>query len=223
MTSVFIPEVDAPVARELVRFQELVRTLREQCPWDREQTHASLRRYVLEETYEVLEAIDRHDPATGEGTELLEEELGDLLYQVFFHAAIASEAGAFTIGDVARGIHDKLHRRHPHVFGDASADSLEADWEAIKKAEKGRSSVFDGVPEALPALLYAHQVIAKAERIGVAGPRGRAVDGELGEVLLAIVAQARADGLDAEAELRTAARALRDVAREHERDGRSSG
>ena len=216
LTSIFIPSVGAPVAQELVRFRELVRTLREQCPWDREQTHASLRSYAIEETYEVVEAIDGYDPETGAGAEHLEEELGDLLYQVFFHAAIAEQAGEFTIADVARGIHDKLHRRHPHVFGDAEAGSLESDWEAIKRAEKGRGSVMDGIPATLPGLLYADKVVSRASRVGAPLPVAVDPEGDLGSVLLGLVAHARANGLDAEAALRRAADDLRDAARAHE-------
>lgn len=225
LTSVFVPAVSTPVASELVRFAELVRTLRQRCPWDREQTHASLTRYVVEETYEVVEAIEGYDPETGEGVEALEEELGDLLFQVVFHATIAAEAGAFTLADVARGIHDKLHRRHPHVFGDAADDeaSITRTWEEIKREEKGRDSVMDGIPKALPALLYAHKVLSKAERIGSPLPAGADPvlvdpDGELGSALLALVAHARHEGIDAEAALRRAADRVLDEARRREAD-----
>jgi len=209
LTSVYVPSVGAPVAQELVRFQDLVHTLREQCPWDREQTHGTLRRYVVEETYEVVEAIDAYDPETGEGADHLLEELGDLLYQVVFHATIAAEHGEFTLADVARGIHDKLHRRHPHVFGDAEAGSLEADWEAIKKAEKGRDSVMDGIPPTLPGLLYAHKVLSRAASIGAPTPAPVDPEGDLGAALLGLVAGARAAGVDAEEALRRAADELR--------------
>lgn len=216
LTSVFIPAVGAPVAQELVRFQGLVRTLREQCPWDREQTHRSLRRYLIEETYEVIEAIEAFDPAVPATVDHLEEELGDLLYQVFFHAAIAAEEGAFTVADVARGIHDKLHRRHPHVFGDADADSLESDWETIKQAEKGRGSVMDGIPAGLPGLAFAHKVLSKADRVGVETPEPVDPQGELGSVLLGLVAHARAHDIDAESALRAAAGRVGDRVRAHE-------
>jgi len=215
LTSVFIPQVGVPVAAELVRFAELVRTLRERCPWDREQTHASLTRYVVEETYEVVEAIEGYDPDTGEGVEALEEELGDLLFQVVFHATIAAESGAFTLADVARGIHDKLHARHPHVFGDveaADADAVAAGWEQRKREEKGRASVMEGIPKALPGLLYAHKVLSKAERIGAPTPEPVDPDGELGAALLGLVAHARVAGLDAEAALRAATDRVRDAA-----------
>src|SRR5213079_2455750 len=140
LTSLYLPALAPPVASEVARFAELVATLRLRCPWDREQTHQSLTRHLLEETYEVLEAIE----SLPEGVHHLEEELGDLLFQIVFHAALAAEEGAFTLADVARGIHDKLVHRHPHVFGDVaahSADQVLANWEQIKQAEKGRASV----------------------------------------------------------------------------------
>lgn len=221
LTSLFIPHVGAPVAAELVRFDHLVRTLRDQCPWDQEQTHASLARYAIEETYEVVDAIEHYDPDTGEGVEALEEELGDLLFQVVFHATIAAESGAFTLADVARGIHDKLERRHPHVFGTVAVDGaadVEANWEAIKQAEKGRGSVMDGIPNALPSLLYAEKVLTKAARIGAEVPSPIDPEGELGHVLLGLVAFARTHDLDAEAALRRAADAVRARVTADERD-----
>ena len=171
LTSVFIPVLAAPVAGEVARFAELVRTLRERCPWDREQTHATLTRHLLEETYEVLEAIGALDVEAGEGFEHLEEELGDLLFQVVFHATLAAEEGHFTLADVARGIHDKLVHRHPHVFGDGgrrpTTGEVVRNWEQIKQAEKGRSSMMDGIAADLPSLLYAHKVQRKAQSVGL--------------------------------------------------------
>ena len=163
LTSLWLPEVSAPVAQELVRFAELVRTLRDQCPWDREQTHESLSRHLLEESYELVEAIASGDPAH------LQEELGDVLFQVFFHATLATEDGEFTLADVARDVHDKLVRRHPHVFGDVDADTpgqVNENWEQIKRAETGRTGLLDGIPEGLPALLHAAKVQRKAASIG---------------------------------------------------------
>ena len=154
------------------RFGELVQIMarlrgENGCPWDREQTHASIKPYLLEETYEVLESIDENDPAK------LEEELGDLALQVVFHAQMADEAGLFTIADVLRGINEKLRRRHPHIFGDVKADTAQEvlfNWEQIKKLErekaKGSASVLDGVPRELPALLRAHRLQEKASRVG---------------------------------------------------------
>lgn len=135
------------------------------CPWDAEQTHESLKRYLIEECYEVIEAIDMNDP------EHLKEELGDLMLQPIFHAAIAEGEGTFTIDDVLDTICEKLIRRHPHVFGDEvvkSADEQVANWERIKKKEKGaeRRSALSGVPPHLPALLKAQKVTEKAARVG---------------------------------------------------------
>ena len=139
LTSLWIPELAAPVGAELMRFDEVVRRLRAECPWDRQQTHASLTKYLLEEAGEAVEAIEALDVASGRGFDELEEELGDVLLQVFLHSAIATEDGRFTIADVARGITEKMVRRHPHVFGDVDADDADAvarNWEAIKAAEK---------------------------------------------------------------------------------------
>jgi XTP/dITP diphosphohydrolase len=194
----------------LIDLVEVMDRLRQECPWDREQTHASLTRYLLEETYETLEAIEDGDRA------LLREELGDLLMQVYFHARIAEETpraeGGFDVDDVARGIVEKLVRRHPHVFAGvevADADEVERNWERLKAAEKQRSGVTEGIPSAMPALAYADKVISRLEKAGreVALPTGDGV----GERLLALVAEARASGQDAETELRRVTRAWVDV------------
>lgn len=208
LTAVYLPELAAPVAAELVRFVELVRTLRNRCPWDREQTHRSLTRHLLEEAYEVLEAIE----GVPESYPHLEEELGDLLFQVVFHATIAAEQGEFTLADVARGIHDKLVRRHPHVFGDvevAGADDVVRNWERIKAAERGGRSVMQDVPGHLPALLYALEVLEKAAAAGVAVTLEDWPD-DIGTRLLALVEAARTAGVDPEAALRAAAARCRD-------------
>ena len=175
LTSVWIPTLASPVASEMVRLDELVRTLRERCPWDRGQTHGSLARHLLEESYEALDAIEALDAAEPdvppEVVAHLEEELGDLLVQVLFHATLAAEEGRFTLADVARQVHDKLVGRHPHVFGDTEADTPEevaARWEVLKKAEKGRTSVTEGIPAALPALALAAKLQRKAESVGMA-------------------------------------------------------
>ncbi len=164
----------APVAAELVALEELVRTLRARCPWDRRQTHGSLARHLLEEAYEALDAIEVVAATEPEVAPVdvahLEEELGDLLFQVYFHALLATEEGHFTLADVARTLHDKLVSRHPHVFGDAVAETPEdvaARWEVLKKAEKGRTSVTDGIPRALPALALAAKLQRKAESLGI--------------------------------------------------------
>ena len=171
LTSLWIPPLAVPVAGELQRFADLVARLRRDCPWDREQTHQMLTRHLIEESYEVLDAIDGLDGDPDDAYSHLCEELGDLLFQVFFHATIAADTGEFTLADVARGIHDKLVVRHPHVFGDTvvgGADDAVANWEAIKKQEKGRYSVFDGIPKGLPALAVGAQVAAQG---GVDRPR----------------------------------------------------
>jgi len=136
------------------------------CPWDREQTLQTLRTYLLEETYETLDAIDREDPAA------LKEELGDLLLEVVFLCQVCAEKKLFTIEEVAEGIHDKLVRRHPHVFGGKKADGARealGRWEEIKNKERaagGDSSVLAGVPEILPALLRAYRISSKAAMVG---------------------------------------------------------
>jgi len=216
LTSLWIPELAEPVAGEVARFHELVRTLRAECPWDREQTHASLTRHLLEETYEVLDALDHVDEEAGTGFEDLEEELGDLLFQVVFHSVLAAEEGQFTLADVARGIHDKLYARHPHVFdprpGQVDSASLAADWERRKVEEKGRDSVMDGIPAALPALAYAAKVQKKAASQGVDWRTlPGVVAGSLEARLLELVDEARAAGTDPETKLRSATSRLRDA------------
>jgi tetrapyrrole methylase family protein/MazG family protein len=224
LTSLWIPRLAAPVAAELARFDELVRRLRSDCPWDRQQTHRTLTRHLLEEAYEVLEAIEALDPEapTPQQDEHLEEELGDLLFQVAFHARLAAERGSFTLADVARTVHDKLVHRHPHVFADvavAGADDVVRNWEQIKKEEKGRSSVFDGIPGTLPSLLYAAKVQRKAASLGVDPDPPATVevaalagDEAVGDALYAVVAAARRAGVDPEAALRGATARARDAA-----------
>ena len=199
------------------------------CPWDREQTRASLKPYLIEEAYEVLQAIDEDD--TGH----LAEELGDLLFQVVFHSQVAAEAGEFTMADVLDRLIEKMTRRHPHVFGDqAVADAQDAlrQWERIKRDEGGRAgeprSALDGVPPSLPALLRAQRLQTKAGRVGFDWPTWRqawdkvreevaemdealdVADGErirheLGDVLFSVVNVARLLNVDAEDCLRQAA------------------
>jgi len=227
LTSLFVPQLAAPIAVEMQRFVELVAMLRYECPWDAEQTHTTLRPHLLEEAHELLEALDGYDEATGEGSKALEEELGDLLFQVVFHARIAADDGRFDLADVARGIHDKLRHRHPHVFpptpgGDrvpdlgqiVGSDDVLANWDRIKQAEKGRESVLDGIPPTLPALAAAQKVLRRAAGIGVepdpavGAPTGLAEllvdDQALGDLLLVVAGAARGAGLDAEEALRGA-------------------
>jgi len=152
------------VSTEFYEFLEIVKTLRDKCPWDREQTHASMRRFLIEEAYEAAEAIDAGDD------EALCEELGDILLHVCFHSIIADERGAFNVEDVIRAISKKLVNRHPHVFGDAEvsgqAEVLE-NWEAIKAEEKGeRKYLLAGIPRGLPALLRAHRIQDRVRTVG---------------------------------------------------------
>jgi tetrapyrrole methylase family protein/MazG family protein len=223
LTSLYVPTLAAPVASEVAAFADVVRRLRADCPWDREQTHHTLRRHLLEEAYEVLEALDHLDVEAGTGFEALEEELGDLLFQVVFHSVLAAEEGRFTLADVARGISTKLIGRHPHVFGDVtvgSADEVAARWEHLKQAEKGRASVMDGIPEALPALLYASKVQKKAASQAVDWRALVRDDDALSETarrLLDAVDAARLAGDDPETELRIAAEHVRDRFRDQER------
>lgn len=182
---------------------EVMRRLRAECPWKAGQTHESLTRYLLEETYEVVEAIESGDRAH------LREELGDLLLQVYFHAAIAAEAGEYDIQDVAADLTAKLVRRNPHVFSGAAAgtaDEVNETWEAVKATEKQRTSPTEGIPEELPALLRAVKVLDRLERAGRAAdvPRGE----DLGDRLLALAAEARDQGVDPEQALRAAIRRL---------------
>lgn len=197
------------------------------CPWDAEQTHESLVQYLVEESWELIDAIE-----TGDRAEMI-EELGDVLYQVLFHADIAAHTAGedFDIDDVARHMTAKMVSRHPHVFGDREASTaadVVAFWDELKADEKPhRTSVLDGIPRGMPALALAQKVLGKAEKVGVtvttdaSGPapvtESPATEDELGEVLLALVASAREQGLDAERALRHAVRRLEDDVRASER------
>ncbi|MCG5216864.1 MazG family protein [Streptosporangium sp. KLBMP 9127] len=203
---------DLPGARVLDLVAVMER-LREECPWDAKQTHQTLVPYLLEEAYEVQETVEDGDYAA------LRDELGDVLLQVAFHARVAD---GFDIDDVAEGIVAKLVRRHPHVFGSVKvtgADEVNDNWETIKaaeRAEKGAGSVLDGVPLGQPALTLVTKLQRRAER--VEAPADLPADGvsPLGRELFDLVRRARAQGLDAEAELRAAARAYRDRVRHWE-------
>lgn len=245
LTALWIERLDPPVAAELVQLEELVRTLRARCPWDMRQTHGSLARHLLEESYETLDALEAIDAAgpdaSPEVVAHLEEELGDLLFQVVFHAVLGAEEGRFTLADVARTVHDKLVGRHPHVFGDVVATTPEEvaeRWEVLKKAEKGRTSVTDGIPAALPALALVAKLQRKAESLrvemagaaelraqvvhgldvlsdGPADGSGEVLDAEgpesavVGEMLFAVSDLARRAGVDPESALRAYARRFR--------------
>jgi tetrapyrrole methylase family protein/MazG family protein len=220
-----VSDTEIEAYREL---REVVARLRapDGCPWDREQTHTSLRPYVIEEAYEVAWAI-----GSGEAS-ALREELGDLLWQVLIHAQLAEEEGAFDMAAVMRGIAEKLRRRHPHVFGDgeaATAAEVVARWEEQKREERGGASALEGVLEAQPALSYAQQLLRRAAGAGFAWPERRDIVAklaeeleelalapdesaradELGDVLLNVATYAGVLGIDAEDALRAAAAKFR--------------
>jgi tetrapyrrole methylase family protein/MazG family protein len=226
LTSLWVPQLAKPVAAAFVRFDELVRRLRDECPWDSEQTHESLRPFLLEESYEVLEAIDAVTGGEPDAYVALEEELGDLLFQVFFHSRLAAEQGRFTVADVVDGVHHKLQQRHPHVFGDADPGESVANWEAAKQVEKGRESAVDGIATTLPALSYALKTQRRAAGVGFTGPDlawalGDVADelaevtedpseNEVGDLLFAAVQVARMLKVDPELALRGAANRFTD-------------
>ncbi len=240
------------VERALGRLFEVMERLLGEggCPWDREQSPRSLRPYLLEETYELLEALDREDEAA------IHEELGDVLYQVYFQAALFERQGRFGLASVARAMADKLVRRHPHVFEEhraRSAQQARAAWDAVKRAERGArggepASALDGVPKALPALARAQKLQARAARRGfdwrsiegvlakldeeraeleeaLAGGEAQRVHEEVGDLLFTLVNLARFAGVDAEEALREAnarfERRFRDVERQAQRSGRA--
>ena len=191
------------------------------CPWCSEQTHASLVQYLIEECYELIEAIE-----AGDRDDMI-EELGDVLYQVMFHADLASKTPGedFTIEDVARRTAEKMMGRHPHVFGDVQYETAEdviAVWEELKRIDKpGRESTLDGIPQSMPALSLADKLLGKAQKlelIDVGGPSPFTfeTEEELGSFLMAIVASARGQGLDSERALRGTLRGLQAEIREAE-------
>ncbi|MGJ9421253.1 MazG family protein [Aeromicrobium sp. CF3.5] len=191
----------------LAELVEVMDRLRRECPWTAQQTHESLAHFLLEEAHETLEALE-----SPEDPDHLREELGDLLMQVVFHARIASETDGFDIDDVARGITAKLVRRNPHVFADGGAstpDEIDAAWQAVKATEKRRDSVHDGIPPTLPALAYADAVL---RRLGDPPVQRADETADIGAQLLALVALARAEGIDAEQALRQQVRHLPPVA-----------
>ena len=201
------------VGEQLIRLNEVMARLRIECPWDREQTHSSLLTHLVEETCEVVDAVE-------DGTDDdLREELGDLLLQVYFHARIAENEGRFTIDDVARGIADKLIRRHPHVFGDGEVpEDLRGVWERRKRQEKGRTSSLDGIARSMSSLARTQKVIARARshEVPVGFPSEPVTAEDVGERIQALVARAQASGIDADAAVREALRSLEERIRQAE-------
>ena len=212
------------MSSELIRLREVMDKLRSPggCPWDAEQDHASLLKYLLEESYEFIESVENND------RDAMQEELGDLLLQVYFHSRMAEEDAKqpFNIEDVAKSVADKLIRRHPHVFAgavvDSSADVLE-NWEKQKAAEKGRTSAIDGVPLAQPALPLATKVLYRLKKLNydlsVSEPiklKDDVDQDQFGQILLGLITQAVDKGLDPEAALRQATKELIVQIQEHE-------
>ena len=217
----------APAGEPPTKLDELVAVMERLrgpggCPWDADQTHESLVQYLIEETYELIEAIE-----TGNRDDMI-EELGDVLYQVLFHADIAAHTPGedFDIQDVAAQMTAKMVGRHPHVFGGdrtaETADDVVEFWEDLKRREKpSRTSVLDGIPQAMPSLALADKLLGRAQKVGLidlddAGGVPVESEDELGPLLLAIVASAKAKGLDAERALRSTLRGLQDEIREFE-------
>lgn len=227
----------------LEAFQELVSIvarLRKECPWDREQTHESLRPALIEEAYETIEAIDSRDYTE------LKKELGDLLLHIVFHSILGAESGSFTLEDVLRGESEKLIYRHPHVFGEtevSGSEEVKKNWEQLKRREKGRNSVLDGVPESLPSLQRATRIQEKASKVGFdwtesasvwkkvreeieefeseADPKKR--EEEFGDLLFALVNVSRHEKIDAETALRHAAKKFERRFRQVESQVETSG
>jgi len=212
------------MSSELIRLREVIDKLRSPggCPWDAEQDHSSLLKYLLEESYEFIESVENNDRAA------MQEELGDLLLQVYFHSRLAEEDAKqpFNIEDVAKSVADKLIRRHPHVFAgeivDSSADVLE-NWEKQKASEKGRTSAIDGVPLAQPALPLATKVLYRLKKLNydlaVSEPiklKDDVDQDQFGQILLGLITQAVDKGLDPEAALRQATKELIVQIQEHE-------
>lgn len=212
------------MSSELLRLRQVMDKLRSPggCPWDAQQDHTSLLKYLLEESYEFIESVENNDK------DAMQEELGDLLLQVYFHSRMAEEDAKqpFNIEDVAKSVTDKLIRRHPHVFAgesvSGSAEVLE-NWEKQKAAEKGRSSAIDGVPLAQPALPLATKVIYRLNKLNYELPISEPIklpddidQDQFGEILLGLITQAVDKGLDPEAALRTATKGLITQIQEHE-------
>jgi tetrapyrrole methylase family protein/MazG family protein len=232
LTSIFVPALAPPVAAEIMELVETVASLRRLCPWDREQSHGSLVRHLLEETYEAIEAIealgDAPESAAPEVVSHAEEELGDLLCQVVFHSVLAREEGLFDLSDVARSNREKLVTRHPHVFGDVRADTAGAvvrNWELIKEGGRPGAGLLDGIPAAMPALARVAKVERKLSSVGLGwadtgsgdgAPRPLQDERAAGDSLLALARELSHRGIDAESALRRSLDRLGERVREVE-------
>lgn len=248
LTSIYIEKLPATPGPALVELYEIIARLRVECPWDRDQTHQSLVRHLLEESYEVVDVIEKLGEEGSEDSPILFEELkgelGDLLVQVYFHANLAFEHGHFDLGEVAATVTSKLIRRHPHVFGDlevSGSDQVVSNWEKIKRTEHGRSSILDGIPSSLPSLLLAPKLLRKATAVGIEIPneyeslsrvmRAQAelteaigdessdIETAFGEMLWWVVNLAKARGIDLESALRSRAKEFMKAMRDAEING----
>lgn len=203
--------------QELLRLRQVMHRLRRECPWDAQQTHRSLVTYLVEETGEVIDAIE-----AGDDTDLV-EELGDLLLQVYFHAEIAEQQGRFTLDEVAAGIADKLTDRHPYVFGeDEVPEDPKIAWEARKRAEKGRTSSLDGIAQSLSVVARATKVASRTRNhhVPIDLPDAPVTADQVGQGIIDLVLRAHASGIDADQASREALRALETRIQQAELDAR---
>jgi len=252
LTTLYVPELAEPVSYEFVRSVEMMRRLRTDCPWDADQDHGSLRKYLIEEAYEVLDALDQVISSNSSGASLddsesypyadLEEELGDLWFQILFHSLLAEEQGQFSLNDVLRSLTDKMVHRHPHVFSAGQSDDLAdgtdevsfdpvANWDERKQEEKHRKSQLDGVPSSLPSLALASKILSRAAKkisdpaVGPLAPSmepfvASSLSSEaIGDNLLVLAELGRRQGIDLELSLRAAVARASERFRSAERQG----
>ncbi len=241
LTTIYVPRIPAVPGPALVELYDIIARLRNECPWDREQTHQSLVTHLIEESYEVVDAIEKLDGDGEASASLFEEfkgELGDLLVQVYFHSNLAAEEGRFDLADVAETVVAKLIRRHPHVFTELEVNSsaqVISNWEKIKQTQEGRASVLEGIPESLPSLILVSKLLRKATAVGIEIPSAQSsmvaasrtleelgeligtgaveLSDEFGELLWWIANLAKAIGIDLESALRSKTKDFREAIR----------
>ncbi len=241
LTTIYVPRIPAIPGPALVELYDIIARLRNECPWDREQTHQSLVTHLIEESYEVVDAIEKLDGDGEASASLFEEfkgELGDLLVQVYFHSNLAAEEGRFDLADVAETVVAKLIRRHPHVFTELEVNSsaqVISNWEKIKQTQEGRASVLEGIPESLPSLILVSKLLRKATAVGMEIPSAQSsmvaasrtleelgeligtgaveLSDEFAELLWWIANLAKAIGIDLESALRSKTKDFREAIR----------
>ncbi len=241
LTAIYVPRIPAVPGPALVELYDVIVRLRNECPWDREQTHQSLVTHLIEESYEVVDAIEKLDGDAEASASLFEEfkgELGDLLVQVYFHSNLAAEEGRFDVADVAETVVAKLIRRHPHVFTElevSGSDQVISNWEKIKQTQEGRASVLEGIPESLPSLILVSKLLRKATAVGLEipslqislvevsrileelreliGTGAVELSDEFGELLWWIANLAKLIGIDLESALRSKTKEFREAIR----------